>query len=140
MNLSSGFESRISNFQFSVSSLRFEFVNLGSGILNLKRVIAGGLVAVLAAPSPSFAQGCALCYNSAAALRAAAKHALNTGILVLLIPVLLMFGAVFVFAFRSQTRFADAECVPAVDRETELLEGCLPGPAPAARTAPSMKM
>ena len=93
----------------------------------LKRLVAAALIAALGASSASFAQSCALCYNSAAALKTAAKHALNAGIMVLLIPVLLMFGAIFVLAFRSLTRSDEAGSVPAADWETKVLQGCVPG-------------
>jgi hypothetical protein len=58
-----------------------------------------GLLAVAAAPS-AFAQGCPMCYRAASQAGKLAIRALNHGILVLLIPTLLMFVGVLVFAFR----------------------------------------
>ncbi|HYL09108.1 MAG TPA: hypothetical protein VEU31_00085 [Candidatus Acidoferrales bacterium] len=52
-----------------------------------------------AAPSAS-AQGCPMCYRAASQAGKLAIQALNHGILVLLIPTLLMFVGVLVFAFR----------------------------------------
>jgi len=48
------------------------------------------LLAALAAPSSLFAQGCALCYQTAAASGARFIHALKGGILALLIPSVLI--------------------------------------------------
>ncbi len=64
-------------------------------------------VAALVLARPAFAQGCAMCYNTAAAAKAAAIRALRSGILILLIPPLLMAIGIFVRAFRSRERFSD---------------------------------
>jgi len=66
------------------------------------------LTAGLMAPVTSLAQGCAMCYNNAAAARAGAIHALRSGILVLLVPPMLIFGTVCGFAFRNRDRFYEA--------------------------------
>jgi len=58
-----------------------------------------GLLAVAAVPS-AFAQGCPMCYRAASQAGQTAIQALQHGILVLLIPTLVMFVAVLVFAFR----------------------------------------
>ena len=58
-----------------------------------------GLLAVAAAPS-AFAQGCPMCYRAASQAGQMAIQALQHGILVLLIPTLVMFVGVLVFAFR----------------------------------------
>jgi len=50
--------------------------------------------------TPAFAQGCALCYTTAAAAGKAAARSLDLGILILLIPTLLMFIAILVLAIR----------------------------------------
>jgi len=62
-------------------------------------------IGFLTAPGLAFAQGCAMCYNTAAAANAAAIQALRSGILVLLIPPVLIFGAVCGFALRNRNRF-----------------------------------
>ncbi len=48
----------------------------------------------------AFAQGCAMCYTSAARAGSRAAHALDFGILVLLLPTLVLFLSVIVFTFR----------------------------------------
>ena len=63
------------------------------------------LLACAAAPS-AFAQGCPMCYRAASQAGEMAIRALNSGILVLLIPTLLMFVGILVFAVR---RAATAE-------------------------------
>ncbi len=73
---------------------------------------------ILGATSTAFAQGCAMCYTAAAAARAAAIRALQSGILILLIPPALMFIGIFVWAFRSRERFNDPNPEDlALDRE-----------------------
>ena len=51
-------------------------------------ILAGGfaVLSVLAAPMPLWAQGCALCYQSAAASGPRAIEALKSGILILVFP------------------------------------------------------
>jgi hypothetical protein len=49
-----------------------------------------------------------MCYNTAAAARAGAIQALRAGILVLLIPPVLIFGAVCLFAWHNRNRFNDS--------------------------------
>src|SRR2546427_4184379 len=48
----------------------------------------------------AYAQGCAMCYTTAAAAGPRAARALDLGILVLLVPTLVLFVAVFGFALR----------------------------------------
>jgi hypothetical protein len=57
------------------------------------------LIVLAAAPS-AWGQGCAMCYSAASAAGKAAARALDAGILVLLIPTLVMFVGVLVFAVR----------------------------------------
>ncbi len=57
-------------------------------------------MAVLALPPGAFAQGCALCYTTAAAAGAAAARSIDIGILILLVPALVMFIAVLAFFVR----------------------------------------
>ena len=87
-----------------------------------------GVLASLALFSSSglaHAQGCAMCYTSAAASRAGAIQALRSGILILLVPALLMFAGIFVVIYRSRNRFsAAADWTPEQERELrEMLMG-----------------
>jgi hypothetical protein len=47
-------------------------------------------------------QGCALCYNNAAATGPQGARTLDRAILVLLIPVLFLFVSIFVFLYRRR--------------------------------------
>jgi hypothetical protein len=67
------------------------------------RVMATALA--LAASVPVFAQGCAMCYNDAAAAKSTAIQALRSGTLILLFPVLLLFTGILLMAVRSRNRF-----------------------------------
>ncbi len=58
-----------------------------------------GLFAVAAAPS-AHAQSCILCYTSVAGGGPVVVHALQLGILTLLVPALLLFGGVFYLIYR----------------------------------------
>ena len=69
---------------------------------------AVGLSGVLSSSALAYAQGCAMCYTSAAASKAGALHALRTGILILLVPVLVMCAGIFVVIYRSRNRFCGA--------------------------------
>jgi hypothetical protein len=62
----------------------------------------------LCSSAPAYAQGCAMCYTSAAASKAGALHALRSGILILLLPVLVMCSGIFVVIYRSRNRFFGA--------------------------------
>src|SRR5579884_4566450 len=68
--------------------------------------------AVLGWTEVARAQGCAICYNSASALGSRGIHALNQGILILLIPPLLFFLGIFAFFYRRRNVFSDT---PAAD-------------------------
>ena len=58
----------------------------------------------------AFAQGCAMCYTTAAAAGPGAARALDLGILVLLVPTLVLFVAVLGFAIRrAAAAESDAE-------------------------------
>lgn len=57
--------------------------------------------ALLASPA-AFAQGCALCYNDAAATGPHAIASLRHGILVLAIPPMLIFAAIFAVLYRRR--------------------------------------
>jgi|GEM_PF-3001871 hypothetical protein len=62
-------------------------------------LLAVGLAAVLT--PEALAQGCSMCVKNAAAAGEAGRKALNTGILILLAPTLLLFGGVFFLLHRS---------------------------------------
>ncbi len=61
----------------------------------------------LAIAHPLLAQGCALCYNTAAAAGGRGIAALRNGILILMIPPVIIFGAVCFFTLRGRNRFND---------------------------------
>jgi len=63
------------------------------------------LAGVLLSSTLVYAQGCAMCYTSAAAAKAGALQALRSGILILLVPALIMFAGIFVVIYRSRDRF-----------------------------------
>lgn len=70
---------------------------------------AAAVAAFLTASASAYAQGCAMCYNNAAAAKAAGIQALRSGTLILLFPVLLMFVGILAMAFRSRNRFNESE-------------------------------
>jgi len=53
-------------------------------------------------PLPASAQGCAMCYQNAAATGARGQAALRHGILILLIPALGLFAGIFWKVFRRR--------------------------------------
>ena len=78
----------------------------GAGRLNhfkMHPIVVSSLLSILGASVAlpnAFAQGCAMCYTTAAAAGSAAARSLDLGILVLLVPTLVMFVSVLVFAIR----------------------------------------
>jgi hypothetical protein len=67
--------------------------------------------ATLAASTLSWAQTCPLCYRAAAASKAGALQALRSGVLILMIPPVVIFGVVTAMAIRGRDRFNDADTV-----------------------------
>lgn len=66
-------------------------------------VIASGVfVAALVSAQAVFAQGCALCYNDAAATGTQGITALRHGILILAIPPMLIFAALFAVLYKRR--------------------------------------
>lgn len=63
-------------------------------------------LAALAMPLPAFSQGCALCYTQAASAGARMIHALQNGILILVVPPTLgSIGMIFIMRHKdSQVR------------------------------------
>ncbi len=75
--------------------------------LDRKMRLARHILAVagaLALVPNAFAQGCAMCYTTAAAAGAAAARSIDLGILVLLLPTLVLFVAVLgFFVYRASS-------------------------------------
>ena len=63
-----------------------------TSVRHLKLGLAGLAFLLLISPTYLHAQGCAMCYQSAAASGARLIHALKNGIVILMIPPLLMTG------------------------------------------------
>jgi len=76
-----------------------------TGVLYLKLGLIGLAFMFLISPGNLYAQGCAMCYQSAAASGARLIHALKNGIVVLIIPPLLMTGAFARLVYRRRNRF-----------------------------------
>ena len=76
--------------------------------LKLALAALAGLVA-LATSAVAWAQTCPLCYRAAAESKAGAVHALRSGILILMIPPVAIFGLVTLMAVRRRDRFNEAE-------------------------------
>lgn len=68
----------------------------------LKLGLAGLTFVLLIGPTHLHAQGCAMCYQSAAASGARLIHALKSGIVILMIPPLLMTGAFARLVYRKR--------------------------------------
>lgn len=64
--------------------------------------------AALVCARSAFAQGCALCYNDAAATGPQAQAALRHGILALAIPPMLIFATIFAVLYRRRNLHHDA--------------------------------
>jgi hypothetical protein len=77
----------------------------------LKRLAVGFLP--LLTPSALFAQGCAMCYQTAAGSGAQFIQALRHGILIMFFPPILIMGAIFYAAYRKRNQFNSVEGVAA---------------------------
>jgi hypothetical protein len=67
----------------------------------LKWATAAGCAVLLCAASPrAAAQGCAMCYQTAAASAATGRDALRHGIWILLLPAVSLFLGIFAFIYR----------------------------------------
>jgi len=100
------------------------------------------LAGVLSSSALAYAQGCAMCYTSAAAAKAGALQALRSGILILLVPVLVMFAGIFVVIYSFRNRFSgSADWAAERDRELrEMLQRMdrIERPDPRERILPSV--
>jgi hypothetical protein len=65
------------------------------------------VAAVIAAPSALYAQGCAMCYQNAAAAGPRTAEALRHGILIMLFPPLFIFAGIIVMAHRRRNNVDD---------------------------------
>ncbi len=71
----------------------------------LKLALVGLAFLLLTGTKDLFAQGCAMCYQSAAASGARFIHALKSGIVVIVIPPLLMTGIFARFVYHRRNLF-----------------------------------
>jgi hypothetical protein len=78
---------------------------------SLMKVLRTGLAiaALIAAPPALYAQGCAMCYQNAAAAGPRTAEALRHGILIMLFPPLFIFAGIIVLAHRRRNDLADSE-------------------------------
>lgn len=66
-------------------------------------------IAALLSPSALFAQGCAMCYQTAAGSGAQFIQALRHGILIMFFPPILIMGAIFYAAYHKRNQFNSGE-------------------------------
>ncbi len=80
---------------------------------SVRRTLAfAASVVALATSTVAWAQSCPLCYRAAAASKAGALQALRSGVLILMIPPVLIFGVVTMMAVRGRDRFNDQDVAP----------------------------
>ena len=70
---------------------------------------AAAVVVAFLGSTAAWAQTCPLCYRAAAASKAGALAALRTGVLILMIPPVAIFGLVTLIAVRRRDRFNEEE-------------------------------
>jgi hypothetical protein len=85
-------------------SYEFRVSSVGSCIRRWVGCLAV-IAVIFATAQAARAQGCAMCANNAAAVRAGAIKSLQNGILILLVPVVLMAAGFAILAYRSRNRF-----------------------------------
>lgn len=73
-------------------------------------------LAMLTAPLPAFSQSCALCYTQAASAGARMIQALQSGILILIVPPTLMSVGMIFIVYRKRNQFRQADDAPDSDR------------------------
>jgi hypothetical protein len=69
-------------------------------------------LAMLAAPLPAFSQSCALCYTSAASAGNRMIQALQSGILILVVPPTLMSVGMIFVVYRKRNQYRKADGAP----------------------------
>ena len=74
-------------------------------------------IAILATPSALRAQGCAMCYQSAAASGARMISALKSGILIMLFPPMLIMIGLGRIVYKKRNEFRDGSPMPECDPE-----------------------
>jgi len=70
--------------------------------IGLMLALALAVAIGLGAPTAASAQGCAMCYQSAAAAGQRSIHALRNGIVILIVPPLLICSAISFLAYRRR--------------------------------------
>ena len=81
--------------------------------LDCKRVAVG--LAVILSPSALFAQGCAMCYQTAASSGSQFIQALRHGILIMFFPPILIMALIYYAAYRKRNQFNVERNVPPFD-------------------------
>jgi hypothetical protein len=80
--------------------------NMTAGKTSPSRLLRIALVGVaLLVPLPAFSQGCSLCYTQAASAGARMIQALQSGILILVVPPTLMSVCMIFIVYRKRNRF-----------------------------------
>lgn len=93
---------------------------LSSRLQHIRWVISGAVgLGSFAVSTAAWAQSCPLCYRAAAASKSGAVAALRSGILILMIPPVIIFGLVTLMAVRGRDRFIDSEEAAASGTEQE---------------------
>jgi hypothetical protein len=77
-------------------------------------------LALLLSPGALYAQGCAMCYQSAAASGARFITALRHGILIMFFPPLIIFAGILVAAYRRRDQFNGDTRVAPSDYDLDL--------------------
>ena len=86
----------------------------------MRRIIVGAVcLGSFVASTAAWAQSCPLCYRAAATSKSGAVAALRSGILILMIPPVIIFGLVTLMAVRGRDRFIDSEEAAASGTEQE---------------------
>ena len=108
MQANRNWKMEIGNWNGATSVPSFHFL-ISSFLLRHGTLLAGiAALAVSLVPHAAYAQGCAMCYTTAASAKAAAVQALRSGVEILLFPPLIMFGIIFYVIYKRRNRFADS--------------------------------
>jgi hypothetical protein len=71
-------------------------------IVRLAALVLGCLVLLVSSAPQAAAQGCAMCYQSAAGSGAQGREVLRDGVLILLVPSLSLFFGIFALIYRRR--------------------------------------